>query len=100
MENKTQQEIDAIFSAQREADDLEWQDEQWRYIRLQRDDRIKNLMWRFERYNSQKLSGVITDESQAEIQSLGLFVQQLRDLTETYANDPAGALAFLENNEE
>lgn len=58
----------------------------WAYIRAERNLRIQAILWRIERYNSQ-LADVdypVTDDNAATYQNILSYLQELRDITETY----------------
>ena len=54
-------------------------DEKAAEARAERDRRIDAIMWRIERYQTQKVAGIETTETSETVEALLLYAQYLRD---------------------
>lgn len=51
-------------------------------VRQERDELLKNILWRVERYNQQKQLSISTSDSDEEYMKILEYIQYLRDIPE------------------
>ena len=72
----------------------------WNIIRMIRDERLSEVLWRFERYNTQVAGGFTPNDTAEWIQDLLVYIQTLRDITSSFATPEEVVWPLIPGTEE